>query len=636
MKTKFLFFIICSFLTLQAFTQSLAKWGELRNYEKQMTVCSFDSTAEAVVLSDFQRVDIYTTGITIKHHKRIKILKDNAKDRANIIIPYYHGNGLEDITSIKAQTINLENGKPIKRSLKSKEFFRTKVDEVWSNLVFTFPEVRAGSIIEFEYTKSSFSYSSFTKWSFQSDIPTLFSQITAYIGRSFRYKIYYQGGRLVEKYKEGAYDTWLMTNLPKIKKEPFCPNYHDYIEQINFQCESRITSIGTREIIMKSWEEFAKDLLVESEFTKILNKENKVKDVIYSVINEGDTPIEKIKKIFNYVSSNFTWDNHIGLYPDKNLKELQEQKGGSAQEINTYLILLLRSAGLEADPLLISSKDHGIVSKSLPFKYQFNYLICNVHLDGKDLILDASKGKKPYNLLDKNNLNQHGFLVHKDASRWVDIKVNSKTRTYKLVSMEFGNPEEIQYKLDVSFRAYDAQDMREGISSVGVEKYILNELIREKAEIAIDSFSTKDLEDLEKPTFISAYIRDRNLCMANDDYVYLNPFVDAFDDSNPFNESERYLPIDLYYPFEEGYILNLTISDEYEVIEFPKSMNVKLSGDKGFLNFYSSLNNNKIQLRINLILKESFFLQNEYSTLKELFDLYIEKRQEQIVLKKKV
>jgi hypothetical protein len=239
-------------------------------------------------------------------------------------------------------------------------------------------------------------------------------------------------------------------------------------------------------------------------------------------------------------------------------------------------------------------------------------------------------------LLERNNLNQFGFLIHKDASRWVDIPVNKKTRTLKMVAMEFEHPEEIQYKLDVSSRAYDAQDMRKEISSTGIEKYILDDLIRKNAEITIDSFVTKDLDKLNKPTFITAFVRDKNLCVVNDDYVYLNPFVDAFDGSNPFNESERYLPVDLYYPFEEGYILNLTISAEYEVIEFPKSMIIKLSGDKGFLNFYSSLSNNKIQLRINLILKESFFLPNEYLSLKELFDLYIEKRQEQIVLKKKV
>jgi Domain of Unknown Function with PDB structure (DUF3857)/Transglutaminase-like superfamily len=635
MKTKLLTFIICFFIN-NSFSQSLAKWGELRNYEREMIVCAFDSTAEAVILSDFENIEVSGVDpLTIRRHKRIKILNENAKGHANIVIPYFHEDGVDKITSISAQTLNIENGEVIKIALKKKDFFRVKVNESFSELRFTFPDVKVGSIVEFSYILQTKRYNSFTGWAFQNSLPTLFSKVSAQIDHRFLYRISYQGTRLQQKYKEGSHNSWLLKNLPKIEREPHCPNYHDYIEKVNFQLESYITNLGTKEIVMKTWEEFAKSILERPGFTKILGKRKKGEKIVAGIINNDDSPKEKVKKIFDHVSSNYEWNGYSGIIPEMYLNELITLKTGAADEINTFLVLLLRSAGFAADPVLISTKDHGFIAKSSLFMDQFNMLICNVKLDGKDLLLDASKGSRPLNLMYRNNLNLHGFLVHKKKPRWVEIPVDNKTRTIKLVTMNLENPEEVKYKFEVSSRSYDAFDMRNEIKASGINKYIISELIRENAEISIDSVSTRDLNNIEKPTFIKTFITDKSLCVINDDFVYLNPFVDAFSETDLFTAKERKLPIDLYYPWEEGYILNLTISEDYEVVEIPESMNLKLPGDKGYIKFNSSLNNNKIQIHINFIFKDSFFSPGEYPYLKEMYDLYIEKRQEQIVLKKK-
>lgn len=636
MKTKCLAFSICCILNFSVFAQSLAKWGELQNYEKNMTVCSFDSTAEAVVLSDYERIDLqYTEPLTIQHHQRIKILKLNAKDRGDIAIPFYHKDGVDKIKTINAQTLNIESGQVVKIPVQKKNFFIVEIDEYWSELRFSFPDVKAGSILEYDYTIETLRYDYLRSWIFQNDIPTLYSQVTAYIDTRFQYRISYQGFRLQEKYKEGEHKTWLLTNLPKIEWESHCANFFDYTEQINFQLESYFNSFGTRVIVVKTWEEFAKDFLQESGFSKILNKKSTADNIIASVIDENDPPKEKIKKLHNFVTSNYQWNGYYGIRPDISLKKLLEEKKGGGDDINTFLILLLRSAGFEADPVLISTKDHGFVSKSAPFVSQFNQLICNVRLEGKDILLDASQGQMPVGLLDKNNLNREGFLLHEDQPRWVEIPVNKDTRTIKMVTMEFENPEEIKYKFEVSSTAYDAFDMRKAIKKSALKEYLVSQQIRKNAEISVDSISGKDLENLEKPTFITAIIRDRNLSVINDDFVYLNPFVDAVEEANPFSDPERFLPVDLVHPFETGYILNLTIPEDYEVVEYPEPMNLKLAGDKGFLKFSSSLSGNKLQMRINLIFKDYFFHPSEYTFLKELYAVFLEKRQEQIVLKKK-
>ena len=154
----------------------------------------------------------------------------------------------------------------------------------------------------------------------------------------------------MNKYQEGSHKSWSLTNLPAVKPEPFCLNEHDYIEQVNFQLVSFYNSYGAKEVVVKTWEDFAKDLIDEQEFQKILKKEKDAKEILVNIIKPEDSDKDKIRKIYEYVSTNFQWNNYVGIYPSKNLKNILDDKKGTAQDLNLLLVLLLRSAGFEADP----------------------------------------------------------------------------------------------------------------------------------------------------------------------------------------------------------------------------------------------------------------------------------------------
>ena len=268
-ETNLILLLIFTLLCNPLSSQGLAKWGELRAYESDLIVCSFDSAANEVVLSDFANVELRTgESIKTKHHKRIKILKESGKEVANIIL---RGN----ISSIRAQTINIESGKVVKTQLKKKDFMKVESDEKLSEVRFSFPNAKVGSIIEYDYVLESGNYNSLTKWNFQNEIPTLFSQVSAQIDERFQYRISYQGLRLQEKHKEGSHNTWLLTNLPKIENESYCPYVYDYVEQVNFQLDTYYICTGKKIEHMTSLEEFAEYLLERAEFLKILKKKNK-------------------------------------------------------------------------------------------------------------------------------------------------------------------------------------------------------------------------------------------------------------------------------------------------------------------------------------------------------------------------
>ena len=72
--------------------------------------------------------------------------------------------------------------------------------------------------------------------------------------------------------------------------------------------------------------------------------------------------------------------------------EATKSWSGNSATVNFALISLLRYMGLEAWPLLISTRSNGPIFKDFPLVYQFNHAICHVKVNGKEYILDATVG----------------------------------------------------------------------------------------------------------------------------------------------------------------------------------------------------------------------------------------------------
>ena len=94
------------------------KFGEIPLEDLKMTSYDKDSSAAAVILTDYGEAYITVTAIDaslqFERHVRIKILKKEGLDWANGSIPLFHsGGGGEKISSFKAATYNLENGKVV-------------------------------------------------------------------------------------------------------------------------------------------------------------------------------------------------------------------------------------------------------------------------------------------------------------------------------------------------------------------------------------------------------------------------------------------------------------------------------------------------------------------------------------------
>ena len=111
------------------------KFGDVSKEEVEMKTYQPDSSAIAVVL----HMDGYTTfefmtsdlRMWTEEKHRVKILKDDGVECANIEIPYYHNSkssGLqESISQIEASAYNIEDGEVIREKMPKKYIFKEDV-----------------------------------------------------------------------------------------------------------------------------------------------------------------------------------------------------------------------------------------------------------------------------------------------------------------------------------------------------------------------------------------------------------------------------------------------------------------------------------------------------------------------------
>jgi hypothetical protein len=152
------------------------KFGKIEAADFERKFYAIDTSAEAVIITDVGSTQIKGNkkgqfSLEFKRYTRIHILKKSGYDHATVEIPLYKNDELEEeLDDLKAVTYNYENGKVVESKLDVKTgVFKDKLNK--SRLVkkFTLPNVKEGSIIEYEYKLTSDFLFNLQPWYFQGD-----------------------------------------------------------------------------------------------------------------------------------------------------------------------------------------------------------------------------------------------------------------------------------------------------------------------------------------------------------------------------------------------------------------------------------------------------------------------------------
>src|SRR5690606_13980299 len=101
----------------------------------------------------------------------------------------------------------------------------------------------------------------------------------------------------------------------------------------------------------------------------------------------------------DHIKTWFKWNQYYGKYSDEGIKRALEKRSGNVTDINLSLVAALSAAGVDAEAVVLSTRDNGMVNKLYPILSDFNYVIAKVNIDDQSYFLDATDPLLPFGLL---------------------------------------------------------------------------------------------------------------------------------------------------------------------------------------------------------------------------------------------
>ncbi|MFT4664339.1 MAG: hypothetical protein ACI8YQ_000235 [Polaribacter sp.] len=654
---KLLSFILVLFFFVSTVVGQKApiKWGKTPAEDLAMTSYELDPDAEAVVLCDYGRLYFEQSPkgwvYRFVRHKRIKVLKTSATDLGNISIDYYSHKGSEKVGGIKAQVIS-PDGK--KQSIKKKNVFTDKVNDYWSRKRFAIPNIQEGSVIEYKYELISDRWVTLQDWYFQDDIPTRHSELRTAIPEFLDYIFLFQSKNNIAKTSlenGGGIDpsfggakiinkSYIMKNLPALKEESFVTTMNDYRARIKFQLRAYIPGNGQlTEMFLSNWNEVAKSFIKRERFGKQYLKKSRHKKLLTAAapyLAKVKTPKEKIRAAQTFINDNVAWTGNYGIYVEDRgtLDKLFEKKEARKGEMNLMLLTLLKSEGINAWPILSSTRSHGKMFPLYPIVDQFSHTMVYVDLGDEQMVLDISDGFHPMGYPTINSLNGRGWVVDEENPRWIDILAPKSVERY-LATVSLDEEGNLTGSISGSIEGYAAIRERKNLQEE--ENGSWQEDLRESyPEALIDSVQIENKDRIYEPLLVNMKCNLPGAGQINGDFIYLSPVLLEAYDENPFKLERRDYPVDIPYPFSDSYVLNLEIPEGYAIEELPESVNMVLPNKGGKFQFLvNPISEKRIQIVTKVRIKQLIYSPEEYLAVKRFFDLIVEKEGEQIVLKKK-
>lgn len=644
--------------------------GKVTIEELKEKVCPTDTSAVAAVLFNVGEVkfdfsesegsfDIHTKVIT-----KIKIYKKEGYDWANKAVNYYiDGNLKEKLYFKNAVTYNLVDGKIEKSKLKSDGEFDEKVNRYWNRKKITLPNVKEGSIIEFEYDLTSENIGSLTDWEFQLSIPVVYSEFKTYVPEYYFYKTQMKGffppKVTVEKTNKSILlttkarssgtvtrtsfsndkfeyaetkTTYVLNNLPALKDEEFVNNIKNYTASIEHELTAIQYPNSPYKSLSTDWESVVNGIYKNDDFGAELAKTGYFEKDIDVLLAGITVPEEKLATIFTYVKSRMNWNEYSGYSCNDGVKKAYQDKKGNIAEINLMLTAMLRYAGFEANPVLISTRSNGI--SLFPSKSAYNCVITGVELNNQVVLLDATNKFTIPDILPIRDLNWFGRIIRKNGSS-AEIDLMPKSNSKEVISImgSINEKGEVTGKIRDQYFDYNAYMFRQNNNDIAKDSYI-EKLEKRHPGLEIGEYSVQNSTDLALPIIENYDFTATNAVETIGDKMYVSPFLFLAMTENPFKQETREYPIDFVYPNQDKYNISITIPDGYVIETLPQPKAVALPENLGSFKYNISNNGKQIQLLYLQDTNQAIISSEYYEALKNFYKEIVDKQTEKVVLKK--
>lgn len=623
-------------------------FGDIPTEDLEMTEYAEDPTADAVILENYATVRIRSIEeiiVEVERHIRIKIINTDGLDYANVEIPFGSD---EKVMSIKAASYNTEEDKTVAGKVDKKSIYYENSSRYRNTVRFSIPNVKAGSVIEYKYSVESPDIFTLYTLEFQHEIPVRRCGFRVEFPGYFEYK-FVTGGDLSQvrfnrseafvsfggRAVNGYVGQWTAYNIPAYREEPFSTGSEDYYTRIGFEL-SKIEIPGYYfEEVSPTYPKLSKKLLDRTDFGGYISKGTSLKKKTDELKAEGGSETELVRRIYTFVTEHMMWNGYDDYTSSATMKKIYSDARGNAADINLMLIAMLRMAGIEADPVILSTRENGMLNTFFAIIQRFNYVAARVKADGEQYIIDATDPLRPFSMLPFQCLNGQGWVVNTSGGSWVDMKNNERNSETMRFVLDLSEEGTMKGTASNSYESYDAWLVRKVCKLEGVEAY--TDMMRSiNNSWRIDSLELENLEELENPVIELISLTIPDAAETGERIMYVTPVIHNRDGSNEFYEDERLSPVDFGCPSLKKYTCEITIPEGWTVAELPQSVNLSLDGGGGAFRYNIRSEGRKIILDAEINLTTVAFQPERYSSLRNFRANIIRKQSEVVILKKEI
>lgn len=647
--------IVTSVLLLvsqQAKSQTVnTKWGKPTQEELTMTEYAADKDANAVEL--YRLVDVSYSilngdfRLTHRVKCRLKVLKPAGRKVADVNIPLRVSENSplvrEMVMGLKAVAYNLEDGKVVKTKMESQMVNEEQVDKTQKVVKFSVPQVRVGTVIEYEYRIESDFFYDLRDWYAQSDIPVRWTRYILSVPEWFKFNIEETGMTQLQCTKEtgrlSTGETSISTTettftgeyLPALNDDDFVWCARDYGCKVTHELRGIYVPGAVYKDYSTRWDDVDMLLLEDGEFGGRIKKSSPLKDdIIASGIAALPDMEQRAAAVWQLLRSRVRWNGEYKFWANSSSKVLKEGTGSNA-DMNFLYINMLHDAGIESFPVVLRLRDRGRLPLThASLKYLSTFVVGILLNDSTLAYMDGSAEDGYLNVLPSRLLVSQARTVRKGQSgQWVDLQGASHSKSVTMVQATLDPSGIVSGKSVTRYIGQSAARLRHRWRT-SADSTSLIQAIQEEDGIEISAYQLEGRHDFT-PT-VRETIHFTKQCDTAGDLIYLNPMLLSPMGKSPFTTASRDLPVAFPYSQHTQFNFQLTLPDGWHVEDMPKPIMLKLDGITARIVYILKGSMLTTQYRIDI--SRTFFDHQQYADLKALFDQLVESNKQVLTLKK--
>jgi len=635
--------VLCTAAHAQEF-KKLPDFGDVTKEELQMTECAFDKGAAAMVIfneaESVFRLNLNSPSkpffVQTAYRVRIKVFNQKGFNNADITIRYPTSDKMVSITHLSAQTYNIDaSGSVVITKVDKASVYDKKINSRYAEKSFAFPGVKEGSVLEYKYVMENVLDD---EWYFQKRIPVQYSRFILDFPTELEMAVIpscslpLQRGRAADK-GAGNYSWYAMEKVPGFSDEPFMSCREDYLQKIDTRLAA-VTLFGEpRRSMLSTWPGIIRELVEDEDFGRQLKKDIPRTADLEKLLQGITDPFKKMVTIHNYVRDNMEWNGYDNIWALEGVKSAWKDKKGTSGEINLILINLLKDAGLSVYPILVSTKDNGLVNTSMPGYGQFDKVLAYVNIGDDVYVLDATDKYASATLVPLDVMASEGLLIAKIESfdwgwRTIWNPKNIFSRNV-FINAEADSTGKLQGMATVTADGYERKKLLpKGKNSIGG----LKDHYSTGASIKIDSINVENGETDTLPLIQYINFESTGSSTGGYNYFTLNLFTGL--EKNPFLAEERVT--DIIFSANQRYQINgvVFLPEGYAMEGLPKDIRMIMPDTSIVFSRQSAFNGGILNFRYTLEFKVPVFAKEIYPEFKEFYKKLFALLNEKFVYKK--